>query len=200
MQWFPDWTGGICAVIASGAAANESDAAALKGRGRILVINNSFRLAPWADALYAADGRWWELYPDARRFEGIKITSDSVAAKRRKLHCVEVEQTHAILVEPSGRIGHGGHGGFQGLNLAIQFGARRIALLGFDLCGQHWHEKHPEPLRNPDDSSLEKWRKCLDGQAPRLAVMGIEVINCSPTSALTAFRRMNIRDALAHWA
>jgi len=88
------------------------------------------------------------------------------------------------------------------MNLAAQFGATGIGLVGFDMQrdhGAHWHGDHPSPLRNPDAARLAEWRKTLDEKAPQLTARRIDVVNCSAVSALTAFPKMTIEQMLERW-
>jgi hypothetical protein len=116
------------------------------------------------------------------------------------LHKVELERdADRILVDEPGRIGSGGNSGFQALNLAIQFGARRIALVGFDMRldrGLHWHGPHGRDLHNPNERALMRWRRAFAGAAAEIAAMGIMVVNTSPVSALTCFPAGSIEDVL----
>lgn len=194
--WCPDWSGGVAAIVAAGASAVDADFALLRGRCRVIVVNRSCELVPWADALYVADGRFWENSPAARSFVGLRITAHRDAARAYKLQFVTVSGEHRFLIESAGTIGHGGHSGFQAINLAVQFGARRILLIGFDLCGEHWHERHAPPLRDPRPQTLDKWRRRLDGQADRLAELGVDVVNCSLASALTRYQKLPLPEAL----
>ncbi len=199
VDWFPDWSGQVAAVVASGESVSQELVDRLKGRCRVLVVNNNYQLAPWADVLYACDGRWWDRYRDALEFAGLKVTQDANAAKVHKLHRVQLieeePEDSRISVETKGIIARGGHGGFQAINLAVQFGASRLLLVGFDLCGDHWHGKH-ERLSNPRPITLEKWVKTLDRQASVFQELGVEVVNCSDRSALTAYRKMSVEQAL----
>jgi hypothetical protein len=105
----------------------------------------------------------------------------------------------AILTDAPGVIGGGGNSGFQAINLAVQFGAARIVLVGFDMTlahGAHWHGRHPARLNNPTMVTTAKWRERLDAVAPAFAALGIEVLNASPISALTAYRKVSIEEAL----
>ena len=75
-------------------------------------------------------------------------------------------------------------------------------LIGFDMDGSnqiHWHGQHPVPLRNPDNFRFVQWRKMLDDKAPQLKKAGIDVVNCSPISSLTAFPKLTIDGALERW-
>ena len=61
-------------------------------------------------------------------------------------------------------------------------------LTGFDMHGGHWYPDHAR--RNPTDDMLAKWREQLDADAPVYAAMGVEVVNASPTSSLSAYRKV----------
>lgn len=200
--WFPDWSGDVCAIVAGGESVSRDAVDRLKGRCRVLVINNGYQLAPWADALYACDGRWWAKYPDAGQFAGLKITQDSNAAKTHNLHHVELIEENwkesRITAERKGLIARGGHSGFQAVNIAVQFGATRHLWFGFDFRGDHWHGRHEE-LMNPRPASLVTWAGILDRQSPILAALGVEVVNCSERSLLTAYRKMTVDEALQHF-
>lgn len=202
--WYPEWSGDVCAIIAGGPSVDAVTVAGLQGRCRVLVVNNSFDLAPWADALYAADEKWWDHYKAARDFAGLKITPSAVAAKRYGLKQVALfgEQDCAadrIDVDQPGTISRGGNGGFQSVNLVTQFNCKCQIWIGFDFCDEHWHGKHPEPLKNPRPQTLEKWRKRLDAQAATLASLGVQVLNCSEKSMLQAYDRMTVDEALTRW-
>jgi hypothetical protein len=81
----------------------------------------------------------------------LKVTADRQAAARYGLQLVKVSEADRVCMAQAGVIGSGGNSGFQALNLALQFGARRVILVGFDLNlagGVHWHGRTPR-LNNP---------------------------------------------------
>ena len=72
-QWTvpPLWQGETCAVLASGPSMSREVAELVRGRVRVIAVNNQGidtevngklepALAPWADVLYAADAKWWQ--------------------------------------------------------------------------------------------------------------------------------------------
>lgn len=101
-----------------------------------------------------------------------------------------------ILTGEVGLVGSGGNSGFQALNLAVQFGALRIALVGFDMTdrsGVHWYGRNRwNRANNPDHSNFRRWITAFDRAAPDLKNMGVEVVNCSPHSALTCFPKVSV--------
>jgi hypothetical protein len=58
----------------------------------------------------------------------------------------------------------------------------------------HWHAEHA--ASNPSEPQLARWARAFDEAAPSFAEAGVEVINCTPASAITAFRFMDLVDAL----
>lgn len=98
-----------------------------------------------------------------------------------------------------GRIGSAKNSGFQAVNLAANLGASRILLVGFDMQldgGSHWHGDHGPGLTNPTGEKIQRWRSDLDAAAPALAEAGVEVINTSRVSALTAYRKADLLEAV----
>lgn len=143
----------------------------------IVAVNLSFRLHPNADMLYAGDGGFWMTYRDACRFPGLKLAPSTVdCVCPSVLRCVNVADTPDLVFEPICTVGTGeGNSGFQAMNLAVQFGARKLILAGFDFCGDHWHERHPRGLGNPSQGQFVKWRRCFECNIDLLIQRGIDV-------------------------
>lgn len=206
-DWWPDWSGQTCVIVASGPSAKDADLAQAMGRAKVIVINSSWQLAPWADVLYGCDFAWWRVNEGVPKFAGLKISQDPKAVRFFPgVHLVKTtrpgyDSPSILLTQDAGTIGHGGHGGFQAVNLAAQFGPpSKIILVGFDMrtdLGVHWHGKHTGGLNNPNARQVGRWREAFDSIAPSLAGLGILVINASPISALTAYQKMTLQEALA---
>lgn len=100
-----------------------------------------------------------------------------------------------------GKIGGGGNSGFQALNLAVQLGATRVLLIGFDMHdrgGVHWYGRNNwVGANNPTDSNFRRWIRALNIAAPVLANRGVEVVNASPFSDLQCFPKASIEEWLA---
>jgi hypothetical protein len=154
--------------------------------------------------LYACDGAWWKIRKGVPEFSGLKITQDQQAIKAYpELRKIGVRgQTDRLVAHEPGIVACGsrkgyGHSGFQALNLAVQFGAARIILVGYDMQGEHWHGRHPSGLNNPGALHFSEWRRGLDAAAPTLTALGIEVLNASRESALTQYPVVDLEDAIA---
>lgn len=107
-------------------------------------------------------------------------------------------------MEETGKVGAGGNSGFQALNLAVQWGAKCIILIGFDMTDQsgvHWYGRNNWPrANNPDHNNFKRWIDAFTKAAPQLERMGVDVVNASPNSALKCFKHRSIAEALSDWA
>jgi hypothetical protein len=95
---------------------------------------------------------------------------------------------------------HGSTSGHAALNLAALKRARRIILLGYDYSlvdgADHYHDDYPWH-RLADLQSWPSWARHYDKTRVALDALGVEVINASPHSAITAFARTSIEQALS---
>lgn len=183
------WAGERVVVLASGPSMSAEVAEVVRGAHaarvvRAIVVNDTFRLAPWADLLYAADHTWWSLRPEAMAFAGLKATIGMHSALRW------LRNTGVVGFDPDpSALRTGGNSGYQAIHLAVHAGARRVLLCGFDMHGTHWHGPHEAPLRNTTDYVFGRWLQRFDTLAEELRERGVEVINCTHGSALTCFPR-----------
>ncbi|KFB10339.1 hypothetical protein [Nitratireductor basaltis] len=202
-DWWPSWEGDTVVIIASGPSAKDVPLDKARGKARFIAINTSWKLCPDADILFACDDAWWRKHHhELDGFAGLKLTVDQNAAKRfEDVNLVDCRKPDDRLVlEPINTVGWGGNSGFHALNLAVQFGCRKIILVGYDmnlLGGLHWHGAHPEGLNNPKAGNVERWRRAVDNAWKVIEPLGIQVINCSPVSSLRNYPKMKLHEALA---
>lgn len=197
--WYPDWSDRPAVVVAAGPSAAEADLRPARGRAGVIAVNESWRLAPWADVLYSCDPGWWAHRRGVPEFGGLKVTQDKGAAEHFGLLHVPLGNGGGLIETRPGWLGWGGNSGFQAINLALQFGAPRIVMVGFDMRSAgsvHWHGRHGGGLNNPSDLLLAKWARTLDEAAPEFAHLGVEIINATPGSALQAYKAGTIEEAL----
>lgn len=185
MTDWPRWQGRTVAVLASGPSMSQTVADKVKEAGLpAIVVNNTFRLAPWADVLYAADAKWWQLTPDAMDFAGVKISCEPV----RGILSLRNAGASGYSDEPD-CVHTYGNSGAQAIQIAAKAGAAQILLFGFDFHGSHWHGEHPRPLRNASQEALRARAESMSVLAAELAKRSIRVENCTPGSALTCFSK-----------
>ena len=142
--------------------------------------------------LYACDEKWWDKYHDVITSPAERWTQDIQAKRKYGLNWV-----HGVSKRGLGYdcVHFGGSSGYQAINLAFLWGAKRIVLLGFDckpVDGKdHWFGQHPDGLtqRQPYDLWLEHYPQL----AHDLKREGVEVINCSRDTALNCFQKATIQ-------
>lgn len=190
------WEGQQAVVLASGPSMSQSVADMVRyvPALRVIAVNNTFRLAPWADMLYACDERWWAVNSkEALAFHGLKVSCEDARFKE----VLMLKNTGSQGFDPDpGNIRTGGNSGYQAVHIAAHAGVRRILLCGFDMKGGHWHPEHKTPLREPSDACFMRWVRAFVDLADELKRRGIEVWNCTPDSALECFPSVALDDAL----
>lgn len=187
---YPNWRGATVACIASGPSLTLEDVATVRAAGiPTIVTNTTFRVAPWADALFAFDAGWWRLHIAEVRevFPGRKFCQSA----RWPYKGVEFPGT-------TKRYHSFGNSGACAISLAVGGYASHVILLGFDaqLTGgkTHHHGDHPAPLRNCD--SVGKWPAQFARAASWAQRHGCNVVNASRETALTCFPRVALADVL----
>lgn len=163
----PAWKGRTAVLIAGGPSLTTEDVeivrqARMAERVRVVVVNDAYLLAPWADVHYAGDRRWHAWHTAGIEKPLLGLTAAQVAARWKAFAgqkaAVEwgteypTPQPNAVIADEAvhilgnlhepyhgeglsldpERIVTGRHSGFQALNVAVLAGATRILLLGYD--------------------------------------------------------------------
>jgi hypothetical protein len=184
--------------IGGGPSLTPEDVDYCRGKARVIAINDAFKLAPWADVLYACDGQWWGWHKGVPDFKGLKY-GITLKPHQRDFGVGILKQTADFGLEknPSG-LRTGKNSGYQAMNLAVHLGARTIILLGYDMQvgpnkETHWFGDHPVKtlaIRFPN------YVKSFTTIVEPLKAIGVTVWNCSRQTALKQFPRAVITDVL----
>ena len=183
----PEWYGETAYLLGCGPSLNRADVNQLQGR-RVIAINDSYLLAPWAEILYWCDNKWWLQHKEriAETFRGRVIATlenqiDGVRALRNAGQL-------GLETDP-GAIRNGSNSGYQAINLAVHLGVKRIVLLGYDMQVNgdrlHWQPR-------TDMQTAQGFQRTLQvTMLPKfeylrepLRRLGVEVVNCTVNSAL----------------
>lgn len=169
--------------IASGPSLTEEDCEKVrrwreaKENRRVFVVNTTYKIAPWADYLYANDRAWWGVYKSDVEsiFNGELLAPIQLSGVTRVPKIVTNSGANALVT-------------------AFLMGADKIIMLGYDCkTGDkvHWHGDHPSPLGNAH--SLSKWPAQFRRAAGHIKC---QVINATRDTALDMFDRASLEDAL----
>ena len=173
----------IVAVLCTGESLTVEDVEYCRGKCSVVAVSDAVFMAPWADALVSHDAAWWLAHPEVR-FDGPKWT-------RHPQGLSELGVNHHPF--PAG------NSGALGVAVARDMGATKIILLGCDLVGSHFFGPHTagtgsgasyKPLKNPTEERFREMHRHF-AQFRKLPV-----VNCSPVSELTCFRRGVLREEL----
>lgn len=143
----------------------------------------------------ASDAKWWAHHKGVPAFLGRKYALQQGAAPWATV--LGNTGTHGIETHPSS-LRSGMNSGGAAINLAVNYGAARILLLGYDMGRTggraHFFGEHPRGLRA--DSPFGAFIECFHSMVEPLKALGVKVINCSRETALTCFERQPLHEAL----
>lgn len=163
--------------------------------------------------LYGCNEKWWDWYwpQGLREHCAEKWTTNLEAAEKYDLNWIAERNSPGL--SSSTDIIHHGHGsGFSLLNLSYLMGAERIVLLGYDMkyasdySGREQHVgSSPRHYFGEYPTQLQHWPsiQVKDGVHVELLSLyqsvadqgAVEIVNCTPGSAVTCFPMSEI-DAL----
>jgi hypothetical protein len=189
------WPESTIVCVGSGPSLTQADVDSCRGKTRVIVVNDAYRLALWADCLYACDAKFWRWHKGVPGFAGLKFALAPQSCRWPNVQVLQNTGQIGLELTPTGlRTGH--NSGYQAINLAVHFGARRIVLLGYDMKGDHFFGSHPDQTRPPFSVCLKKFETLL---AP-LAAAGVTVVNATRRTVLSTFPCMPLESALAERA
>lgn len=137
-----------------------------------------------------------------------KWTNNREAADKYRLNYIDSIDAPGLSKSPK-RIYHGHSSGFCLLNLAYLMGAERIVLLGYDMkyapdyngadkqigsSPRHYFGEYPSPMTHWPKVSVKNGVHVQLIEQYRSVAGLVEVVNCTPDSAIDCFPRVNIEE------
>lgn len=199
-----NWVNSTVVIVGGGPSLRGFDFAGIE-KHRSIAVNTAFQLVPKADVLFYADTRWWRWHGAEvkKTFKGSRIVTTSSASQAyldpavvRMGRDYRYQDNDEPLSLTPGYLS-GSDSGYMSINLAVQMGASRIILLGYDMGFDgnisHWHDDHPIQSKLTDyvDRFAPTYPKLVESLHKR----GIEILRCTP-SALTMIPEMPWAEAL----
>ena len=213
------WEGGVCFILGGGPSLNLINFDLIKDR-RIIAVNNAYGAPdlsvdpkpnrnsanhkprpytprPWVDVCWFGDGRWYPWHRTSlKRFGGLIATCEAKWKGKDRVMCLHRGKPAGIDHRPR-YISWGKCSGNSAINFAYHTGVKRVVLLGFDMRrvedSANWHDDHPAPKKDP----YERFIKPHDVIAKDAEKHGLQIINCTPGSALDHYPIMALEDYLA---
>ena len=160
--------------------------------------NSAFRLGyPICNMCIFGDAKFWDAYQEELlNFTGPVFTNCATVITRAPQWLYTSPRKNNGLFTDA--LGWAGNTGSSAINLAIQLGAKRVLLLGFDMAlneeGQNnWHKYG---LDNVGEAQFTRFKNGFKGVVAdwKEKFSEVEIINLNPQSALTGFPKMSFED------
>lgn len=200
------WSGYPVVCIASGCSLNDSDVAYVYNmrrldKCRVIVVNNNYLKAPWADHLHFCDKQFFEWHKINPAFTSLDMRmttlSNEFSGEMIELNVgmLLMGKTGGLVLDSDNTIATGGSSGYQAVNIAALYGARKIILLGYDCKDDngkvHWFGNHPQPTCPSVFKEQLKWWRTMPDE-----LGDIRVINCTRDTALDMFPCAELSEVL----
>ena len=195
--------------IGTGPSLTQLQVEAAKRKGfRLFGCNNTWKLTQ-LELLYACNKQWWDYYwTDVKSYDAEKWTTNQEAAAAYGINWIKEKNALGLSTKPD--CVHHGHGsGYTLVNLAYLKGAKRILLLGYNMkyapdydgankrigsTPRHYFGEYPKEMQH--------WPKVKVRDGVHLELLSlyrtiaeqnlVEIINCTPDSALDCFPKSDI--------
>lgn len=195
-------------IIGGGPSVSNTDLSCLEGAGfTVIGVNNAYKLGGFVNYCWFGDYKWWQTNET-----GLKAYSGYTAHcnEHSDLRSITMlrgfarsrDKTAGIETNPLMVAWNASSGG-SAVNFAYHLGAKEIVLIGFDMqtvnSRKNWHKDHPPPegfdkhgngyatAEDYLDDLYARFRKPFKAVKEDAGSLGIEIINCTPGSALTEF-------------
>lgn len=183
-----DWPGERCFVLCTGESIGPQIPIIPKLKGRFIAVKHAVFARPDADVLFLA-GEMQIERPCIEAFKGTHVVMRRIKDSPHEIpdfvKRVTRTKDHEHLCDLRDHV-CGFDAGTSAIDLAYKFGATEIILLGYDMTGGHaW----PHPMQYPPAHQFRNHLKPLAALAKDAKAKGIRIVNCSPTSVVTAFEK-----------
>ncbi len=187
------WAGERAFVLCGGPSLRAQRHLVPQLRGRVVAVKEGVLLRPDADVAFFAG-------------EHCEAIAPPLLAAFRGTHVVVRGKGHPVFPPTSRRVWRtlthdlwstdptmvaGYDAGTSAINLAMLLGAAEVVLLGYDMGGRRWftpeERRHPVPVIPAAD--FARHMAPLPGLANHAELLGVRIVNCSPTSRVTCFER-----------
>lgn len=168
----------------------------------VIVVNDGYRLGSWPDICFFGDHGWYKVHRQALSlWPGLKVTCcPALRGNNDGIKHLGRDRTRRVgLSDNPSMVVWGFNSGSSAIDFGIHLGVRQVFLLGFDMshgpAGEsHWHQGHGNERR--PRANYDRFMRGFPVMAADAAKMGIEIINCSPGTAIMDFPVATLKEVL----
>jgi len=169
----------------------------------VIGVNGAFLLGDWVDVCFFGDKTWYfKNANDLKAYKGLLVGCSEFLQVQgwQNLGIKYLQKDNSKnfgISTDTTKVCWNNNSGSAAISLAYNTGCKRIILLGFDMAlsqtGKgHWHDQYDGKISMPFHKHLAGFEQiALDAKR-----LGVEIINASPTSLITQFSKMNVKDIL----
>ena len=204
------WDGSTCFILGGGPSLRDVDLVPIHNR-RVIGVNNSYgdpvrnekgellhyEPRSWVDVCHYSDDNWFINHGKwLKNFAGLKVHTCIHPGLRLGCKMMQRGKQYGLEIRP-GVLSWNGSSGGSAINLAAQFGCKRIILLGFDMkfgsdkLDSNWHIDHAHyKYRKAGHGNWKGWNpyprflaafKHIQRDA---RIQGVEIVNATINSAI----------------
>jgi hypothetical protein len=218
------YEGQTAVIIATGPSINEDQISLVRTAKdvKVITVNNAYQIAPFTNIQIACNDNWWEYYlahdPLLKKLEADCWTRYKYIAEEHGINYIDSIVKDGLSKDPS--VVHINHGsGPMAINFATLYGFKKLILLGHDMryakdydgkskevgsTPRHYFGEYPKSMQHFPQSKnsvdeegkivglIRTYKKMVDD----LINMNVDVVNCTPNSALNCFRKSTLESEL----
>lgn len=176
------------------------NAARASGDVKLFGVNLNYRIFDLDVHLACNSGFWDEFWNDIKTHPCEKWTPREESAEQYSINFIEERWAPGLSTDPSYIHAHHGSGP-QSVNLALHYGITRMILVGWDMRyppggKRHYFGEYPAPLLHWPQTGPngEMTGLISEMETIRPDDYGIEIVNCTPGSALKHFPSGDLKD------
>jgi len=175
----------------------------------VIGINMAFKIGNWIDMVFFGDNKFYlQSRQDIAKFPGLKVTCHTNFKNtnhNEKIKYLQKDKSKPKgITEHRGKVSWNANSGAAAISVAANAGAKRIILVGFDMTldegnNQHWHKFYQVKGSKPRDEKKLPFNRHLSGFeqiAKDAKKKGIEIINASPSSKITQFKKVSVKELI----
>lgn len=205
----PWWDDAPVLVVGTGPSMKGFNFDRLRGLGHVLAVKASYVDLPWAELCFGLDLHWMkrdervlnELAARMPLWLAVPEENDTLIEPpiiKGAHYLKRVRANNKLNLTPDG-VEFGGNSGFGAFNFAVLKRAKQIVLFGYDYTSEHYCPErytHQKPGHNA--RYFPVWARGYNATVEQIKQLGIEVLNASPISSMTAFRKVSHDDAFQY--
>jgi hypothetical protein len=177
----------------------------------VIGINVSYLIGDWIDMVFFGDSQFYQINRDKLAiFPGLKVSCHPMMTNHPwvKYLATDTKRSKGISFNPA-KVSWNCNSGAAAISVAVNSGAKKIILVGFDMNtgedkSRHWHNLYAktETRKNLGKNGRAipiPFARHLEGFpaiARDAASKGIEIINASPTSSITVLKKCSVQELL----